>query len=100
MKTNIETSEGKVLVTLEGKLDSIVSEEVGEKFEPLYDVENTEITLDCTKLEYIASSGLRLFFLIARNALPNGNKLYIKGANPMLMNVFQSTGFDGFFEFI
>lgn len=100
MKTTIETSEGKVLVTLEGKLDSIVSEEVGEKFEPLYDVENTEITLDCTKLEYIASSGLRLFFLIARNALPNGNKLYIKGANPMLMNVFQSTGFDGFFEFI
>ena len=100
MKTTIETSEGKVLVTLEGKLDSIVSDEVGEQFEPLYDVENTEITLDCTKLEYIASSGLRLFFLIARNALPNGNKLFIKGANPMLMNVFQSTGFDGFFEFI
>ena len=61
MNITIETSEGKALVRLDGILDSYIAEEIGDKFESLYDLEDTEITLDCTKLEYIASSGLRLF---------------------------------------
>ena len=100
MKTTIEKSEGKVLVTLEGRLDSYVSEEVAESFEQLYDLENTEITLDCTKLDYISSNGLRLFFMLVRNTSPNGCEVLVKGANELLMDVFDSTGFTSFFEFI
>ena len=100
MKTTIETSEGKVLVTLEGKLDSIVSEEVGEQFEPLYDVENTEITLDCTKLEYIASSGLRLFLGLLKVAKPKGSRVCISGLSNDLRQVFNMTGFTNLFEIL
>ena len=64
MKTTIEKSEGKVVVTLEGRLDSYVADEVGTQIETLYDLTDTEITLDCTKLDYITSNGLRVFFLI------------------------------------
>ena len=89
MKTTIETTEGKALVTFEGILDSYIAEEVGEK-----------ITLDCTKLEYIASSGLRLFLLLLRNTKANGCKIFIKGASPELMDIFKATGFDKCFQFI
>ena len=51
MKTTIETTEGKALVTFEGILDSYIAEEVGEQLVQLYELEDTEITLDCTKLE-------------------------------------------------
>ena len=61
MNTTIETSEGKALVTFEGVMDSYIVEEVSQQLEPLYELTDTEITLDCTKLEYIASSGLRMF---------------------------------------
>ena len=54
MKTTIEQSKGKALVTFEGMLDSYIAEQVGTELEPLYELENTEITLDCTKLDYIA----------------------------------------------
>ena len=45
MKTTIETTDGKALVTFEGTLDSYIAEEVGEKLSPLYELEDTEITL-------------------------------------------------------
>lgn len=100
MKVTIEQSEGKCLVTLEGNLDSYVSEEVAQQFEQLYDLEDTEITLDCTNLDYIASSGLRLFFVLVRNCKPNGCQVIVKGANPTLMEVFDLTGFTDFFTFV
>ena len=100
MKTTIETTEGKALVIFEGVLDSYMAEEVGEELEPLNELEDTEITLDCTKLEYIASSGLRLFLLLLRNTKANGCKIFIKGAAAELMEIFKATGFDRCFQFI
>ena len=100
MKTTIETTEGKALVIFEGVLDSYMAEEVGEKLEPLNELEDTEITLDCTKLEYIASSGLRLFLLLLRNTKANGCKIFIKGAASELMDIFKATGFDKCFQFV
>lgn len=100
MKTTIETTEGKALVILEGVLDSYIAEEIAEKFEPLYELNDTEITLDCTKLEYIASSGLRLFLMLLQNTKPNGCSIIVKGASEELMSVFESTGFKNLFKFI
>ena len=100
MKTTIETTEGKALVTFEGILDSYIAEEVGEQLVQLYELEDTEITLDCTKLEYIASSGLRLFLLLLRNTMANGCKIFIKGAASELMDIFKATGFDKCFQFV
>ena len=100
MKTTIETTEGKALVTFEGILDSYIAEEVGEQLVQLYELEDTEITLDCTKLDYIASSGLRLFLLLLRNTKANGCKIFIKGAASELMDIFKATGFDKCFQFV
>ena len=100
MKTTIETTEGKALVTFEGILDSYIAEEVGDQLAPLIELEDTEITLDCTKLEYIASSGLRLFLLLLRNTKANGCKIFIKGAASELMDIFKATGFDKCFQFV
>jgi anti-anti-sigma factor len=100
MKTTIENTEGKALVTFEGILDSYIAEEVGEQLVQLYELEDTEITLDCTKLEYIASSGLRLFLLLLRNTKANGCKIFIKGAASELMDIFKATGFDKCFQFV
>jgi anti-sigma B factor antagonist len=100
MKTTIEKSEGKVLVILEGHLDSYQSGEVATHFEELYDLSDTEITLDCSKLDYIASNGLRLFFMLIKNTGPHGCEVLIKGANKELMDIFDSTGFTSFFRFV
>ena len=52
------------------------------------------------RLDGIASSGLRLFFLLLRNTKPNGCKIFIKGAAAEVMEIFKATGFDRCFQFI
>ena len=100
MKTTIETTEGKTLVTFDGTLDSYIAQEVGEQLEPLFELSDTDIILDCTNLEYIASSGLRLFLLLLKQVSANGCNVYVKGVNQKLMDIFDSTGFKPLFQFI
>ena len=100
MKTTIETTEGKTLVTFDGTLDSYIAQEVAEQLEPLFELSDTDIILDCTNLEYIASSGLRLFLLLLKQVSANGCNVYVKGVNQKLMDIFDSTGFKPLFLFI
>ena len=91
--------EGKTLVTFEGVLDSYIAPDVAEQLEPLYELSDTDIILDCTKMEYISSSGLRIFLSILKNAKPKGSHVFIRGLNNELQQVFAMTGFNNLFEF-
>ena len=98
METIVEQSEGKALVKLEGHLDSYKAEEVEKLMAPLYTLEDTEITLDCTDLEYISSSGLRLFLTLRKEAAAKGGKVIIEHISEDIKKVFMMTGFYNLFE--
>lgn len=100
MKTLIEEKDGLYLVTLEGELDSAEAVEAEKVLRPLYDTCGKDVIIDCAKLEYIASSGLRLFLMLLQNTKPNGCSIIVKGACEELMSVFESTGFKNLFKFI
>ena len=68
MKTTIEQLEDKYLVTLEGELDTVAAAEVEKTLQPLYSSNGLDVIIDCTKLEYIASSGLRILISILKAA--------------------------------
>ena len=57
-----------------------------------------EITLDCTKLDYISSSGLRLFLSLRKEAAAKGGKVVIENINDEIKKVFMMTGFYNLFE--
>lgn len=61
MKTTIQEQDGKMVVILEGSLDTASAPETEEAMAPLNDVETKDIILDCTRLDYISSAGLRIF---------------------------------------
>jgi len=73
--------------------------EVEETLKPLYKSEGRDIIIDCTELEYIASSGLRILISILKGAKANGSKVTIKNLNDDIKNVFKLTGFINLFEF-
>ncbi len=68
MKTTIQELEDKYLVTLEGELDTAAAVEVENILQPLYTSNGRDIVIDCTNLEYIASSGLRILISILKGA--------------------------------
>lgn len=99
MTTRIEEMEGKMIAVLEGELDTAAAVEVNEAFAPLHEYKGGLIEVDCNRLEYIASSGLRILLSMLKSAKANGNRVVLLGVNPDIKNVFKMTGFINLFEF-
>jgi anti-anti-sigma factor len=99
MKTTIEQLEDKFYVTLDGELDTAAAEEVEKTLQPLYNTNGQDVLIDCTKLEYIASSGLRILISILKGAKAGGSKVVLKNLNEDIESVFKLTGFINLFEF-
>ena len=100
MKTTFEESDGKYIMHFEGRLDTAVSVQVEQDMKVLYDCEGHDIILDCAQLDYISSSGLRLFLALLKAAKVKGSKVSISGMNDNLRQVFAMTGFTHLFEFV
>ena len=75
-----------MVAMLEGRLDTAASPETEKAMQPLYDCENQDIVIDCAKLEYISSSGLRIFLSVLKNTKPKGCHVYISGLNLYCFN--------------
>lgn len=98
MKTEIKTEGNMVSVMIEGRLDTANAVECEKDFQPLRDNADKEIVLDCTNLEYISSSGLRLFLSLRKDVQTQGGKLIIEHINDDIRNVFTITGFFKLFD--
>ena len=98
MNATIEQSEDKFLVTLEGELDTAAAAEVEQTLQPLYTTNGKEVIIDCTKLEYSASSGLRILISILKGSKAGGSKVVLKNLNDDIKDIFKLTGFINLFE--
>ena len=100
MVATIQELEDKYVATLKGELNTAAAVEVEEILKPLYKSDGRDVIIDCTELEYIASSGLRILISILKRAKTNGSKVILKNLNNDIKNVFKLTGFINLFEFV
>ena len=99
MNTKIEEMDGKYVATLQGEMDTAAAIEAEKVLTPLYSSNGKDVIIDCTDLEYIASSGLRILLSILKGAKASGSRVVMHGVNDDIKNVFQLTGFISIFEF-
>lgn len=99
MNLTIKEEDNQFVAYFEGRLDTAAATNVEKEMKPLYDCKGHDIILDCTQLEYISSSGLRLFLSLLKAAKANESHVFITGMNDMLRQVFAMTGFTNLFEF-
>lgn len=99
MNTQFTEENNNYVMRLEGRLDTIASSQVERDMQVLYDCAGHDIILDCSALEYISSSGLRLFLALLKNANKNGSKVTITGMSNDLRLVFDEIGFTNLFHF-
>ena len=86
---NIEN--GKVLLTLEGRLDTTTAPELEKELENSL-VEANELVFDMSELEYISSAGLRVLLKAQKTMNVQGN-MKVTHVNESIMEVFEITGF-------
>jgi anti-sigma B factor antagonist len=99
MNTVLKEENNDLVMYFEGRLDTAAAPEVEKATAPLKESTGHNIILDCSKMEYISSAGLRIFLSILKNAKPKGEHVYIRGVSDSIRSVFAMTGFVNLFEF-
>lgn len=97
MNTTIREEDGKVVIAFEGRLDTAASAQVSKDVEAVYERVSRDVVVDCTKLTYISSSGLRILLGIRKHVSGVGGSVGIIGANADIREVLYTTGFNNLF---
>lgn len=86
------TENGKVILELEGRLDTSTAPSMEQEIKDSVIGEVKELILDFKGLQYISSAGLRVL-LAAQKKMNRQGSMVVKNANDMVTEVFQVTGF-------
>ena len=99
MKLEIIDHGSEVKGILIGRLDTAASAQFATDMQPLIDRADKHILLDCSQLEFISSSGLRLFLTLRKATIAAHGDVTIMGMNNEVKQVFTLTGFLSLFKF-
>ena len=99
MVATIQENDNQYVATLKGELDTSAAVEAEQVLKPLYKSDGRDIVIDCTDLEYIASSGLRILLSILKQAKSHDCNLVLRNVNDDIKDVFRMTGFINIFQF-
>lgn len=92
-------SDGTIVSTLKGRLDTVSSPEFAVSMMPLLDNADKHIILDCGELEYVASSGLRQLLLLRKQTIAMGGDITLRNVQDSVRQVFTIAGFTPLFSF-
>ena len=91
MEAIITKEEGKALVAIDGRLDTVTSVELKSCLDEA-GIEGLDLELDFSRVEYISSAGLRLLVALQKQAMAGGTKLTVKNINRVVQEVFKVSG--------
>ncbi len=77
---------------LNGRLDTITAPDLDEVIQAVGE-DVKELTLECKKLEYISSAGLRVLLSAQKKMIKQGGQLKLIQVNQTIMEIFEVTGF-------
>lgn len=97
MTIEINKTPENINVVMNGSLDTLASEQIEPQVQELEAQAATPISIDCSSLEYVASSGLRLLLRLRKAAKANGTQVTLLNVNDSIMEVLQVTHFDKMF---
>lgn len=90
MEVNKQIDDGKMTIAPKGSLDTVTTPDLEKE---IGDLENlNSLIIDCKDLDYVSSSGLRLFLKLHKNlSLKGGLKLV--NVPPLIKEIFDITRF-------
>ncbi|MBQ0081578.1 MAG: STAS domain-containing protein [Alistipes sp.] len=99
MEILIRKSSDSVIAVMNGCFDTQAAEMYEPTVKELESLASKPIILDCRRLEYIASSGLRVLLRLRKACAAQGQRVTLQGVNPNIMEVLKVTHFDSMFIF-
>ncbi|MBC8512454.1 MAG: STAS domain-containing protein [Dehalococcoidia bacterium] len=86
------------VISLSGRLDSYSANEVEKKLDSLIDAAQVRLVISLEKLEYISSSGLRVFLAALKKVKKQQGDIKLACLKPYIKEVFDIAGFTQLFN--
>jgi anti-sigma B factor antagonist len=94
-----EKKQGNInIISVAGRLDAYSSSELEKKLDSLIDAGQVQQVINLEKLEYISSSGLRIFLSTLKKAKKQQGDIKLACLKPFIKEVFDISGFTQLFN--
>jgi len=84
-------------IALQGRLDTAAAETCASSLDALLATPVSSLVINCTQLDYIASSGLRLLLTMRKKIMAQGGTIRLTHVNDEVLQVLKMTGFTALF---
>ena len=93
MEVQIIEQNNEKVVAIKGRMDTITSTDLEMKVSKIWAEHDITLVFDCTELEYISSSGLRVILSAQKQVTAHGGKLILRHLSKDVFSVIELTGF-------
>lgn len=97
LEINEEINEGYVKIYISGEIDIYTSQKLKEKLYSYMDEYQRDLKIDCSKLNYIDSTGLGIFVGTLKKAKQYGRDIYLANLKENIKKLILITGLDKLF---
>jgi anti-anti-sigma factor len=86
------------VLKIKGRIDTIHSSALEVEVNQLFDSGEQNLIFNCSGMNYISSSGLRVFLVAQKKAKAINGKLYLCNMQPAIQEIFRISGFSNLFR--
>jgi anti-anti-sigma factor len=86
------------VIKLAGRLDTTTSDSTKQRIDEIIKEGETNLIIDCSKMDYISSTGLRVFLSALKKLNSNDGSLRIAGLQESIKQIFDISGFTKLFK--
>ncbi len=98
MDVKIELLPEYAMVRVEGRVDTTNANEFEQSMQQVLAAGRSKIVMDCSGLDYISSSGLRVFLIIQKKMTAARGQLKLCSLQPGILEIFDISGFTSIFS--
>ncbi|MDD4821897.1 MAG: STAS domain-containing protein [Bacteroidales bacterium] len=98
MNISFETKSNFTVIHLTGRIDVTNSNDLETELIRLFEDDRYNLLINCAELNYISSSGLRVFLLAQKKVMAAQGDLIICSLQPMIREIFDISGLSTIFK--
>lgn len=98
MNVLVASSADYTIVSVEGRIDTTNASEFEKPIMTVIEEGCTKLILDCSGLNYISSSGLRVFLVVQKKMSTIKGQFRLSNLQPGIREIFDISGFSSIFS--
>jgi len=98
MEINEQKTDQCTIISISGRLDTTNYNQLETKLMGLIDQHHDRILVECSKMDYISSSGLRILLMALKKINQSKGRFVLCGLQENIQEIFEISGFTSIFE--